>query len=61
MNAFIQYIRDTRGEMRHVAWQTQQQTIIFTTLVIIVSLLTAAYLGALDYLFTRILELVINR
>jgi preprotein translocase subunit SecE len=60
MNALIQYIRDTRGEMRHVAWPTQQQTTIFTILVIIVSLITAFYLGALDFLFTRVLEFIIG-
>lgn len=61
MNALMQYIRDTRGEMRHVAWPTQAQTIIFTALVIVISIATALYLGFLDFIFTRILEMTITR
>lgn len=59
MNRLIQYIKDTRGELKHVSWPTQKQTAIFTVLVIIISLLTAAYLGAFDFLFTSALDTVI--
>ncbi|KKW19271.1 MAG: Preprotein translocase, SecE subunit [Parcubacteria group bacterium GW2011_GWA2_51_10] len=48
----IQYVKDTRGELRHVAWPTRFQTIVYTILVIVLSLLVAAYLGLFDYLFT---------
>lgn len=58
--AFIQYIKDTRAEMRHVAWPTQTQTIVYTTLVIIVSLLVAVYVGFFDFLLTRGLETVLT-
>ncbi|OGG45124.1 preprotein translocase subunit SecE [Candidatus Kaiserbacteria bacterium RIFCSPHIGHO2_01_FULL_50_13] len=51
-----QYIKDTRGELRHVAWPTQMQTVIYTTLVIAISLFVAAYLGLFDFLFTSGLE-----
>jgi len=51
--AFIQYLKDTRGELNHVAWPTRVQTIIFTILVIIVSILVSLYLGFFDYLFTN--------
>ena len=50
--SFIQYLKDTRGELRHVAWPTQTQTIIYTALVIAISLIIAAYLGFFDYVFT---------
>lgn len=48
----FQYIKDTRGEMRHVAWPTRMQTIVYTVLVICLSLLVAVYLGFFDYIFT---------
>jgi preprotein translocase SecE subunit len=48
----VQYLKDTRGELNHVAWPTRVQTIIFTTLVIIISILVSLYLGFFDYLFT---------
>lgn len=50
--SFIQYLKDTRGELHHVAWPTRVQTVIFTILVIVVSVLTALYLGFFDYIFT---------
>ena len=59
MGRFITYIRDTRAEMRHVSWPTQRQTLVFTAVVIVVSLLTAAYLGFFDWLFTTLLQYII--
>ena len=42
----MQYLKDTRAELRHVAWPTQTQTIVYTLLVAGISLGTAAYLGS---------------
>ena len=56
MKRFINYIKDTRGELKHVSWPTRRQAIIFTTVVIVISLLTAAYLGLFDWIFTSLLE-----
>ena len=50
--SFLQYLKDTRGELRHVAWPTQTQTIVYTILVIALSILIALYLGLFDYVFT---------
>jgi preprotein translocase subunit SecE len=55
-----QYLKDTRGELRHVAWPTRVQTIVFTTLVIVVSILVSLYLGFFDYLLTTGLGKVIG-
>ena len=51
-NPITQYFKDTRSELNHVAWPTQQQTIVYTILVSAISLGVAAYLGAFDYIFT---------
>lgn len=59
MSRFIDYIKDTRGEMRHVSWPTRSQTLVFTALVIVLSVATAIYLGVFDYLFSRALEFFI--
>lgn len=56
MKRFIQYVKDTRGEMRHVSWPTQTQTLIYTALVVAISLLTAMYLGFFDFIFTSSLN-----
>ena len=58
--SFIDYLKDTRAELRHVAWPTRTQTIVFTVLVVAISVFVSLYLGVFDYLFTGILERFIN-
>lgn len=53
MSRLSNYIKDTRAEMKHVSWPTQKQAIIFTTLVIVVSMIVAAILGVADFIFTK--------
>lgn len=48
-----QYIKDVRAELKHVSWPTRAQTILYTVVVIAISLATAVYLGLLDYIFTE--------
>lgn len=50
--SFIQYLKDTQGELRHVAWPTRLQTIVYTILVACISVAVALYLGFFDYVFT---------
>ncbi len=59
--ALIQYLKDTRGELNHVAWPTRIQTIVFTILVIAISIFTALYLGLADYLLTSGLGQVVEQ
>lgn len=59
-NPIIQYFKDTRGELNHVAWPTQQQTVVYTILVALISLGVAAYLGAFDFIFTTALTDAVN-
>jgi len=56
MNRFFNYIKDTREELTHVSWPTRRQGIVFTAVVILVSILTAVFLGFFDYLFSLILQ-----
>ncbi len=56
MNRFVNYIKDTRAELAHVSWPTRRQALVFTAVVILVSLLTAAFLGFFDYLLSLILQ-----
>jgi len=59
MGRITQYFRDTRAELRHVAWPTQTQTIVYTALVIGISVFVAAYLGFFDFVFTGALGKVL--
>jgi preprotein translocase subunit SecE len=55
-----EYIRDTRGELRHVSWPTRKQSIVYTAITISLSLLVAAYLGLLDAIFAEGVKLLIS-
>jgi preprotein translocase SecE subunit len=59
MSQLGDYVQETRAELKHVSWPTRSQAIIFTVTVIAISLVTAALLGAFDYLFTLLLQKII--
>lgn len=59
MNTLMQYFKEVRGEMIHVTWPTRHQAIIYTAVVVGVSLATAAYLGIWDYIFAAIIQRII--
>jgi preprotein translocase subunit SecE len=50
-----EYIKETKGELKHVSWPSKSQTTMFTMLVIAISIIVAAYLGLFDYIFVQIL------
>jgi len=52
----VEYFKETRGEMKHVSWPTRKQAIGYTVSVILISILTALYLGAFDALFSLLLN-----
>jgi preprotein translocase subunit SecE len=53
MSAFIEYLKETKGELKHVSWPTRQQTIVFTVVVILISLGVAFFLGFFDFVFLK--------
>jgi preprotein translocase subunit SecE len=55
-----QYLKDTRGELRHVAWPTRMQTIVYTIFVALISVGVALYLGLFDFIFTSGLSRVVG-
>ncbi len=59
MTRIIDYLKETRAELRHVNWPTRRQAAVFTLLVVAVSLATAAYLGVFDYFFSLILRQIL--
>ena len=56
----INYIKSSIEEMKKVTWPTRKQTYNYTVLVIGISLGVAAFLGALDYIFSALLQMIIN-
>jgi preprotein translocase subunit SecE len=61
MQNFINYLKETKAEMKHVSWPTKDQTIAFTVLVIVLSLFIAMLLGVFDVGFRKAVEFLISR
>lgn len=57
--SLINYLKDTKAEMKHVSWPTQNQVINFTLLVLGLSLGVGILLGAFDIIFTSGLKTII--
>ncbi len=57
----LEYIKETRAEMRHVTWPTRSQVVVFTFAVIGMSIIAGIYLGLFDFVFTRGLEAALER
>lgn len=56
MERFLNYIKDTRGELKHVSWPTRRQSIILTVVVIVISILVSIFLGFFDFIFSLIFQ-----
>jgi len=52
----VDYLRDTKGELKHVNWPTRRAAIGFTITVIFISVFIGFGLGILDYGFTSIVK-----
>ena len=59
MNKLIDYIKSSVIEMKKVTWPSRKETYRYTILVVVISLATAAFLGALDFVFNYGFQLVI--
>lgn len=54
--SLLQYLRDTKGELAHISWPTRSKAVLFTILVVVLSVLTAVYLGLFDSLFVYLIK-----
>ncbi len=59
MSKLTEYLKETKGELKHVTWPTKNQAVLFTVIVVVFSLVVAAFLGAFDFLFAMLLKLFI--
>ena len=61
INKLTNYIKASAEEMKKVTWPTKKETKNYTVVVVGVSLAVAAFLGALDYIFSIGIELLISK
>jgi len=59
-NAIKRYFRETIGELRKVNWPTRKEAITLTGVVLVVIIGMSTFLGILDFIFSRLLALVLG-
>ncbi len=59
-NKLIQYFIDSKAELKKVSWPTKKETVRSSLLVIVISLLTAVFLGAVDLFLNYGLEKILS-
>jgi preprotein translocase subunit SecE len=57
----VKFITEVRDELKKVTWPTRPQVIRMTIIVIGVTVAVSAYLGGLDFLFTKLSSIIIAR
>lgn len=57
----LQYLKETKNELKEVVFPTTAQTITFTFLVIVISTLVAVTLGGVDLGLGEILKRIVSR
>ncbi|PIP69300.1 preprotein translocase subunit SecE [Candidatus Nomurabacteria bacterium CG22_combo_CG10-13_8_21_14_all_32_8] len=60
MSKIKEYLEETKIELKHVIWPNRRQTIYFTLIVIVLSILIAYFLGVFDFIFLQGLQTIIS-
>ena len=60
-NRLMQYLRETRAEMRKVVWPTREEATNLTIIVVVTIIAMSAFFGVVDYLFTALFRLLLAR
>jgi len=55
----LNFFKEVKSELTKVTWLSRQQTLRLTAIVVAVSVVVAIFISLLDYLFTKMMALVI--
>ncbi len=61
MKSVATFFSEVRSELSKVTWPTRHEVVRLTLIVFAVSAIIGLYVGGLDYIFTRILTIVVAR
>lgn len=57
----VQFFREVRTELAKVIWPKRAEVVRLTAVVIGVSIVVAIYLGGLDYIFAKGIEILLRK
>ncbi len=60
-NRLARFWRETIAELRKVVWPTRDQAVNLTVIVIVTVVAMSAFLGAVDYILTQLVKLIVAR
>ncbi|MBI2034121.1 MAG: preprotein translocase subunit SecE [Candidatus Levybacteria bacterium] len=60
MTTPLAFLKETRDELRKVVWPTRSEVIRLTFIVITISIVVGFYIGGLDYILTKITEVILK-
>lgn len=61
MKNITNYFKATYAEMKHVKWPSQNQTMVYTVLILAICAFTAVFLGLFDFAFSRGIDILVNQ
>lgn len=59
MSKITEFFEETKTELKHVIWPSRNQTLYYTVIVILLSVVVSYYLGFFDFLFSQGLQKII--
>ena len=59
MRKILDYLSEVKIELSKVTWPRRDEVIKLTIIVILISAIVGLYVGVLDFVFTKILEITV--
>ncbi len=56
----VNFFSEVIDQLKQVTWPDKETAVMLTTVVILVSVVVALYLGGLDILFTRLIGIIVK-
>jgi preprotein translocase subunit SecE len=60
-NRILRYFKAVRTELRQVAWPTRETTLRLTGIILAVTAVMSAFLGLIDWVFSKFFALIIGQ
>lgn len=60
MKAIIEYFSQVKLELSQVIWPKRKEVVKLTTIVIVIVFIVGIFIGSVDYLLTKLLEIVLT-
>lgn len=59
MTTPVVFLKEVRTELDKVVWPTREQLVRLTALVVVISLAVGLFIGAIDFIFFKVMEVLL--